>query len=49
VFETGVRQLRMAVGMIWGRRLDTRNLERLVEDARATIAEFGEPVPTWTR
>jgi len=43
MFETGIRQLRMAVGMLSGRRLNTRNLERLVEDALATIAEFGEP------
>jgi phenylacetate-coenzyme A ligase PaaK-like adenylate-forming protein len=33
----------MAMGMVWGRRLDTRNLGRLVEDALATMAEFGEP------
>jgi phenylacetate-CoA ligase len=43
MFETGVRQLRMAVGMISGRRLDTRNISRLVDDALATLAEFGEP------
>jgi phenylacetate-coenzyme A ligase PaaK-like adenylate-forming protein len=33
----------MAMGMVWGRRLDTANLGRLVQDALATIAEFGEP------
>ncbi len=43
MFETGIRQFRMAIGMIRGRRLDTRNLGRLVDDALATIAEFGEP------
>jgi phenylacetate-CoA ligase len=43
MFETGVRQLRMAIGMISGRRLDTRNISRLVDDALATLAEFGEP------
>jgi len=43
VLETGVRQLRMALGMAWGRRLDTRNLGRLVGDALATLEEFGEP------
>jgi len=43
VLETGVRQLRMALGMVWGRRLNTQNLARLVNDALATLAEFGEP------
>jgi phenylacetate-CoA ligase len=43
MFETGVRQLRLAVGMLSGRRLDTRNISRLVDDALATLAEFGEP------
>jgi phenylacetate-CoA ligase len=43
MFETGVRQLRMALGMVWGRRLDPANIARLVGDALATIAEFGEP------
>jgi phenylacetate-coenzyme A ligase PaaK-like adenylate-forming protein len=33
----------MAMGMVWGRRLNTRNLGRLVDDALATIEEFGEP------
>jgi phenylacetate-coenzyme A ligase PaaK-like adenylate-forming protein len=45
MFETGIRQLRMAVGMLSGHRLDTRNICRLVDDALATIAEFGEPGP----
>jgi phenylacetate-coenzyme A ligase PaaK-like adenylate-forming protein len=43
MFETGIRQFRMALGMVWGRKLDTGNLARLVNDALATIAEFGEP------
>lgn len=43
MFETGIRQFRMAVGMLQGRRLDTRNLARLVQDALATLEEFGEP------
>jgi phenylacetate-CoA ligase len=43
MFETGVRQFRMGMGMVWGRRLNTRNIARLVEDALATLAEFGEP------
>ena len=41
--ETGVRQFRMAMGMVWGRRLDAGNIGRLVQDALATLAEFGEP------
>lgn len=41
--ETGVRQFRMVMGMVWGRRLDPDNIARLVDDALATIAEFGEP------
>jgi phenylacetate-CoA ligase len=43
MFETGIRQFRMAIGMVWGRRLDTANIARLVDDALATLAEFGEP------
>jgi phenylacetate-CoA ligase len=43
MLETGIRQFRMAMGMVWGRKLDTTNLARLVEDALATLAEFGEP------
>ena len=43
MLETGVRQFRMALGMVSGRRLDTRNLGRLVDDALATLEEFGEP------
>jgi phenylacetate-CoA ligase len=43
VFDTGVRQFRMAMGLVRGRRLSTRNVERLVEDALATLGEFGEP------
>lgn len=43
MFETGIRQFRMAMGMVWGKRLDARNIERLLQDALATIAEFGEP------
>lgn len=43
MFETGVRQIRLAVGMLSGRRLSTLNLGRLVADAVATLAEFGEP------
>src|ERR1700722_10056941 len=43
MFETGVRQFRMAMGMVWGRRLDPQNIGRLVDDVLITIAEFGEP------
>jgi hypothetical protein len=35
--ETGIRQFRMAMGLVWGRRLKTDNLVRLVDDALATI------------
>jgi hypothetical protein len=31
------------MSMVWGRRIDPANLARLVDDALATIAEFGEP------
>lgn len=43
MFETGVRQIRMATGMVLGRRMNPANIGRLVDDAIATIAEFGEP------
>lgn len=43
MFETGIRQFRMAMGMVWGRRIDARNVGRLVDDAIATLQEFGEP------
>src|SRR3954453_18804026 len=43
MFETGVRQLRMALSMATGRRVNPRNLERLVGDAVATLATFGSP------
>jgi phenylacetate-CoA ligase len=42
MFETGVRQFRFALGMVQRRRLSPRNVERLVGDVLATIAEFGE-------
>ena len=43
MFETGIRQFRMAMGMVWGYKLDAPNIARLVDDALATIAEFGLP------
>lgn len=42
MFETGVRQFRLALGMVQGRRLDPRNVARLVDDVLDTLAEFGE-------
>src|SRR5260221_12716254 len=33
----------MAMGVVWGRRFDPDKIARLVDDALATIAEFGEP------
>ncbi len=42
MFETGVRQFRLALGMTQGRRLDPRNVVRLVDDMLSTFAEFGE-------
>lgn len=33
------------MGMVWGRRLKTDNIARLVGDALATLEEFGEPGP----
>src|SRR6185312_12334996 len=41
MFETGVRQLRMALAMVMGRRIEPRNVERLVADAVTTLTTFG--------
>jgi phenylacetate-CoA ligase len=43
MFETGVRQLRMALAMVRGRRIDPGNVERLVADALVTLDVFGRP------
>lgn len=43
MFETGIRQFRMAISMVWGRRVDTANIARLIDDALATLREFGSP------
>src|SRR3978361_1606661 len=43
MFETGIRQGRMAMSIVWGRRIDPRNVERLIGDALKTLEEFGEP------
>ncbi len=41
MFETGIRQFRMAMAMMWGWHINPRNLERLVGDALKTLEEFG--------
>lgn len=43
MFETGIRQFRMAVSMVWGRPINPRNVERLIEDVLSTLREFGAP------
>jgi phenylacetate-CoA ligase len=43
VFETGVRQVRLGLALVWGRPVSPKVLTRLVGDALATLAEFGEP------
>ena len=43
MFETGIRQARMAVSMVWGRPINSRNVERLIEDALQTLDAFGAP------
>ncbi|MEV7589659.1 AMP-binding protein [Streptomyces sp. NPDC089922] len=41
MLETGVRQVRVAMSMVFGRRLNVRAVEKLVADALATLEEFG--------
>jgi phenylacetate-coenzyme A ligase PaaK-like adenylate-forming protein len=43
VFETGVRQIRLALAMVWGRPVRPKIVQSLVRDALATLREFGEP------
>jgi phenylacetate-CoA ligase len=43
MFETGVRQLRLAMQMVRGKPIDARNVERLIGDALATLDAFGSP------
>jgi len=43
MFETGIRQFRMAMSMVWGYHINPRNIERLVEDGLKTLQEFGAP------
>src|SRR4051795_2307317 len=43
MFETGIRQLRMAFAMAAGRPIDPANVRRLIGDALATLRELGSP------
>jgi phenylacetate-CoA ligase len=43
VFETGIRQFRLATAMVSGRRLSPAVLTGLIDDAVHTLAEFGAP------
>ena len=43
MFETGIRQFRMAMAMVNGRRIKPQLIQRLVADADATLREFGSP------
>ena len=43
MFETGIRQFRMAMAMVNGRRIKPHLIQRLVADADATLREFGSP------
>ncbi|WP_051466551.1 phenylacetate--CoA ligase family protein [Actinomadura oligospora] len=43
MLETGIRQIRVAMAMVFGRRMNPRLVERLVDDALATLHEFGSP------
>ncbi len=43
MFQTGIRQARMAMSMVWGRPINPGNVERLVADALQTLATFGTP------
>ncbi len=43
MLDTGIRQIRMARSLIWGRPISTENVRRLVGDALRTLEEFGEP------
>jgi phenylacetate-coenzyme A ligase PaaK-like adenylate-forming protein len=43
VFETGIRQFRMVMAMVNGRRLKPRLIQQLIIDADATLREFGSP------
>ncbi len=43
MFETGIRQFRMAMAMVWGYHINPRNVERLIDDGLKTLKEFGAP------
>ena len=43
MLDTGIRQLRMARSLIWGRPISAENVRRLVGDALRTLEEFGAP------
>ena len=43
MFETGIRQFRMAMAMVNGRRIRPHLIQRLIADADATLREFGSP------
>ncbi|MGW3498088.1 phenylacetate--CoA ligase family protein [Streptomyces sp. NPDC001020] len=43
MFDAGIRQFRMALAMVLGRPINVRSAEKLVDDALATLAEFGSP------
>jgi phenylacetate-CoA ligase len=43
MFETGVRQFRMAMAMVTGRRIKPRIIQQLIVDADVTLREFGSP------
>jgi phenylacetate-CoA ligase len=45
MFDTGIRQVRMALAMVQGRRIDPGVVGKLVADVLATTAEFGPPGP----
>jgi len=41
VFETGIRQFRMAMAMMWGWHIKPRIIEHMVADTLKTLQEFG--------
>ena len=43
MFETAIRQMRMAMAMVWGRPINPHNVEQLISDGLKTLAEFGSP------